>query len=309
MSNNIIKINNDIYNIDIVKTKDDLIKGLSGTESLDKDNGMLFDFSGEKDLFMVMKDMNYPLDFVFINNGKITKVTSAEKNSNDNIKSEGKVTHVLEINKGLASDYKVGDSVEVSTKTISTEESGKGEEVKSKYSFDKEGNIIAIQEGFEISEFTDDAFFSDTVIDKIKQEYNSKNISIPFDTYIKNIRSNPKDSSVYNAYKAYSIINSFRGGGDLTYSETDALSIGDVKYDVKVKDVPILQGHMQVLDDDGNVIYNIKGKERIFSIVDTKDIVNKVLAAEEGGNVKDLGLLIVSILNKHDNQKPQFVKK
>ena len=125
-----------------------------------------------------------------------------------------------------------------------------------------------------------------------------------------------KENPIYSfeEYLAYiktakQMINSFENGGDLTYDESSALKIGDVRYDVKVKDVPILKGHLQVLDNDGNVIYNMAGRERIFSILDTNDITTKVLEIDEGASLEELWLIVSDIFDKHAENKKQYVKK
>ena len=303
MNKKVIKINDDVFFVDVVKTSKGLHKGLSGTKDLPKDEGMLFDFSKPKEIYMVMRDMNYSLDFVFIKDNIIKTLKTADKDSKESVTSDGKITHVLEINQGNISKYKVGDKVEISEKKVE-DDKPKKEQYKGKYSFDETGNIVAVHDGFEI---VNNTFFTNTILNKIEKEIALSELTEA--EYISKIKETPSISIVGNAYKAYSMINSFRGGGDLTYNENEALKIGDVIHKPKVKDIPILKGHMQVLDNDGYVIYNIKGGERIFSIIDTKEIINNVLAVEEGGSVEDLGKLVVNMLNKHDKNKPQFVGK
>jgi len=299
----LIKIKDDVFLVDVATTSAELHKGLSGTDTLEEGKGMLFDFSSHpKALFMVMRNMKYPLDFVFIKDNIIKSLNTADKDFKGRIESEYIIDYVLEINQGNNTNYSIGDFVEISDIEKEIEKPKKEKEIKSKYSFDKEGNILAVHEGTEV-----ETFFTDTILDKISIEI--KNSGLTKDEYINKLKSSPEISIVGNAYRAYEMITSFKGGGDLTYNEDEALKIGDVIHKPKVKDVPMLKNHMYVLDNDGFVIYNIKGKERIFSIPDTKEIINNVLAAEEGGSVEEVGLLMVNIFNKHDNNKPQFVGK
>lgn len=110
-----------------VTVRDDIYEraqGLSGTESLEEGTGMLFIFSGPSQQQFWMKDMNYPLDFVWIrdgfvvglneniphpdaNNGEIARVSSPEV-----------VDMVLELNGGVIKDkgIKKGDEIELNSR-------------------------------------------------------------------------------------------------------------------------------------------------------------------------------------------------
>lgn len=114
MSNAKVKINKDLYNLKVAITEEEQHKGLSGVLSLGDNEGMIFLLKKPKDLFMVMKGMKIPLDFVFVDeNWEVIKVDSAEADSNDKIESEGLVKAIIEINKGKASNYSKGDKVSI----------------------------------------------------------------------------------------------------------------------------------------------------------------------------------------------------
>jgi uncharacterized membrane protein (UPF0127 family) len=51
-------------------------EGLANKPALGKNKGMLFDFKKEQKVTMNMKDMNYPLDMIFINMSKVVAVRS-----------------------------------------------------------------------------------------------------------------------------------------------------------------------------------------------------------------------------------------
>lgn len=98
--------------------------GLSKRSSLAPDSGMLFIF--EKKQVIVnfwMKDMEIPLDIIWISDGKIVKIDKevpAQKGVTDNmleIYSSGRpIDYVLEVNAGYTTknNIKVGDEVNLS---------------------------------------------------------------------------------------------------------------------------------------------------------------------------------------------------
>jgi uncharacterized membrane protein (UPF0127 family) len=79
-------------------------KGLSGLEKLGKTKGMLFVFTKPTRMEMVMRDMNFPLDFLFLTDAwEIVQIASLEPGP-DKIVPTVPVSMVLEINKGLAAE-------------------------------------------------------------------------------------------------------------------------------------------------------------------------------------------------------------
>lgn len=64
-----LRLHGHTYHIKVVKSPDELQKGLSGTANLPNDQAMLFVFSAEGTQAMWMKDMNFPIDMVWLNNG------------------------------------------------------------------------------------------------------------------------------------------------------------------------------------------------------------------------------------------------
>lgn len=112
-----ISINDHIINVEIASTPISQSKGLSGRSSLKTDSGMLFVFPN-KDLYAFwMKDMNFPLDFIWIDKETVVDVsrnipvfTSGELQT-----YTGRLPYdkVLEISAGAADKYeiKIGDKV------------------------------------------------------------------------------------------------------------------------------------------------------------------------------------------------------
>ena len=103
---NIIKINGTEVKVEVVSSLLDMANGLSGRQDLCQDCGMLFKYPDYQIMNFHMKEMNFPLDIIWIKDntivgieknvpvltdGKVTKVQSAKK-----------VNQVLEVNAGWA---------------------------------------------------------------------------------------------------------------------------------------------------------------------------------------------------------------
>jgi len=77
--------------------------------------------------------------------------------------------------------------------------------------------------------------------------------------------------------------------------------------DIKTNSVDILPEAMQVLDDKGNVLMNIFGGERIFSIKHTKQIIGLARKIKDGDEEPEkLGRLMEDIIETHKTQEPQY---
>ena len=106
-----IRIGNKEYNIKEVTTPEDKAKGLSGVESLPKDEGMLFIFDPPEDVKFWMKDTLIPLDIIFINEDQeVVKVHQGIPNDETLIEVPN-IAYVLEVNAN--SGIKVGDELEL----------------------------------------------------------------------------------------------------------------------------------------------------------------------------------------------------
>lgn len=94
-------------------------KGLSYRKSLPADSGMLFTFPGSQIQTFWMKDMNFPLDFIWINNYRIVNLTENVRpptqtgGSPSIISSAFPVDWVLEVNAGFIKTHliQIGDTV------------------------------------------------------------------------------------------------------------------------------------------------------------------------------------------------------
>lgn len=114
MQETIIKISDKIYLVQLAETEDEREIGLSKTEKLDQDSGMLFVIpEGQDQVAFTMEDMSYDLDLIFINeDDEVYDVQYGKAGSKDPIisTSEDIVKYVLEVNPN--SGIKVGDELE-----------------------------------------------------------------------------------------------------------------------------------------------------------------------------------------------------
>lgn len=68
------------------------------------------------------------------------------------------------------------------------------------------------------------------------------------------------------------------------------------------------EGDLHVLDEDGKVQMNVKGDERVFSRIHTKQLYNLAIKAKEPSDYKRLGRAMVRMITRQNTQKPQFSK-
>ena len=114
MQETIINISDKIYLVQIAETEEERETGLSKTEKLDQDSGMLFIMpEGQSQVAFTMEDMSYDLDLIFINeDDEVYDIQYGKASSKDPIisTSEDIVKYVLEVNPN--SGIKVGDELE-----------------------------------------------------------------------------------------------------------------------------------------------------------------------------------------------------
>lgn len=105
-----VRINDQVYNVQVADTPKARKKGLKGVESLPKDEGLLFIFEEDSQVSMTMEDTLIPLDQIFIDDeGLVMKVVTREP-EDDALVSYKKTTYVLELN--AHSGVKKGDELE-----------------------------------------------------------------------------------------------------------------------------------------------------------------------------------------------------
>lgn len=115
-------IDHHTFIIDIAKTSSEQEVGLAKYKTLPKDHAMYFPFAYSDYYAFWMKNMHFPIDMLFIENGKIVTIyknVPAPKNVNEQLptyKPTAPVNAVLEINVGLTKQYgfRINDSVIIS---------------------------------------------------------------------------------------------------------------------------------------------------------------------------------------------------
>ena len=92
------------FAVEVMRTREQLERGLMYRRQMAADHGMLFDFGAVRPVTMWMKDTYLPLDMVFIAaDGRVVSVKhDAEPLSETTIPSGGDVLGVLEVNAGTA---------------------------------------------------------------------------------------------------------------------------------------------------------------------------------------------------------------
>ena len=110
-------VNGKEINLEVVKTLEDKRKGLSGRDSLDIDVGMLFLFEDSAIRSFWMKEMNFPIDILWIDENR--EIVGIEESVSPNsfpqkFLSPKPVPFVVEVNGGWSREHKikVGDTVE-----------------------------------------------------------------------------------------------------------------------------------------------------------------------------------------------------
>src|SRR3990167_4159183 len=99
--------------VQIAATERERQQGLSGRKSLGEDAGMLFVFDQPGRYGFWMKGMNFPLDFIWINQGAVVQITESVGIDQMSIEPNQPVNRVLEVNQGFAVKHqlKIGDKV------------------------------------------------------------------------------------------------------------------------------------------------------------------------------------------------------
>lgn len=120
-ANTQIKIGGTTLQVEVANTAGRRSKGLGGRENLASGSGMLFVFPEEKKYQFWMKDMKFPIDFIFIKGGKIVDILSNVPPPQPNQKTETlpiyqpitAIDMMLEVNSGFiqANRIKIGDTV------------------------------------------------------------------------------------------------------------------------------------------------------------------------------------------------------
>lgn len=115
------------YSVQVAISEEEKRIGLSQTEKLEPDEGMLFDYSDnpQKELIFTMVDTSIPLDIIFINTeDEICGIASVEAFSKEEIEciadDDELLKYVLEVN--INSGLKEGDELDIEDEESSDDE-------------------------------------------------------------------------------------------------------------------------------------------------------------------------------------------
>ena len=122
-----VKVGGAEFNVELAETSEQHTRGLSYRESLKQGDGMLFIFNPAQPVSFWMYEMSFPLDIVWIKDGKVISVERGVPHPAKNTDpkdlptypSPGEIDMVLELNAGEAANINIGDKVSLlETKNI-----------------------------------------------------------------------------------------------------------------------------------------------------------------------------------------------
>jgi len=114
----VLKINDAVINAEIAYKSTTQYQGLSNREPLLENEGMLFVFQNDGEKKFVMRNMNFPLDILFVKDGRLVKIYEnlpPEGSEPQNIYGSKEADSVLELSGNYCHNHgiEVGDYVEV----------------------------------------------------------------------------------------------------------------------------------------------------------------------------------------------------
>ena len=119
-----VTLGNQKLTLEVVSKRADMEKGLSGRRSLAQNRGMVFLFNTSDYHAFWMKQMQFPIDIIYVQDKKIVSifdsVPAPTKNTSENelpvYMPTAPANRVIEVNAGLAkkNNVKVGDTVDLS---------------------------------------------------------------------------------------------------------------------------------------------------------------------------------------------------
>jgi uncharacterized membrane protein (UPF0127 family) len=274
--------NEETLKVGLATTPEERYQGLSSLARLGKGKGLLITFDEiRKNWDIVNRDMNFPIEVIGlkINDNKtsaiVTGIFDLKRFNGDRIEAL-KASEELET---LAEDAKKSpyDTVYVTGNAVLEVNPG----VTKSAGLEK-GDIIG---------------FPPDITDAIPKYSGEEEPSAPMRTRAgKDGALNPMKNSLHKKFQ-------FGGVMDL---ETD-IEYKGVK--VKEKDVKADKSKMLVLNSDGTVQMNIAGGNRIFSRQHTKMLMDLIDKAENEDDLENLGRIIVTILDLHNNQPEDYVEE
>ena len=110
----IIEIKEHKFFVRLALSPKDQVQGLSGRKNIKKWEGMLFEFKRKSKYSFWMKNMNFPLDIIWIEEGRIVYIArNISCQHSEIISPQVEADTVLEINGGISEEYNfnIGDIV------------------------------------------------------------------------------------------------------------------------------------------------------------------------------------------------------
>ena len=114
IENNVFSIGKCKITIETVATEELRKKGLSNRDSLCQNCGMLFLFEKQNNYFFWMKDMRFPIDIVWLREGKVVDLSQDISHQSKEVHSSKEtVDKVLELNAGEIKkcEIEIGDKL------------------------------------------------------------------------------------------------------------------------------------------------------------------------------------------------------
>lgn len=112
-TNSYVTINSHKFSVEIADSPEERSLGLGGRESLCENCGMLFKFPEAKVYTFWMKDMQFPLDIIWIMEGKIVYIAkNVPAGFKGTIGPGISADNVFEINAGLSDEYGIEEGSE-----------------------------------------------------------------------------------------------------------------------------------------------------------------------------------------------------
>lgn len=104
-----VTIGKAMFQAEVAKTPDERYRGLSGKASLPRDRGMLFVFDNDERWAMVMRDMRFPIDMIWLNAQKkvvhVVRDAQPDAEPYDEHKPPVSARYMLEVPAGSAKEF------------------------------------------------------------------------------------------------------------------------------------------------------------------------------------------------------------
>ena len=104
----IVTINDTALKLEVSETPEEMLKGLSGMDSMDENSGMLFVHQQPGQYEYVMRDMRFGLDFLFISGNRVVDIAQNVPETFRGLISGGTpYDEVIEVNAGWVARHEV----------------------------------------------------------------------------------------------------------------------------------------------------------------------------------------------------------